>query len=130
MYYASRGVTEWEGYDTTQDVLGAEQDEGDVLVAKSGTDFRDLSEIILELVDAPARSVRRKVIKSLKGKRHETQSNWPSSQKLKDTLSKILDSVSETMKKPVCRAIQPLDLRSELIRTDEVGNPYLFKCKF
>lgn len=68
LYYASRGVSKWENYDTTQDVLGAETDVGDVLVAKSGTDFRDLSEIVLELVDAPEGSVRRKVIKSIHGK--------------------------------------------------------------
>ncbi|KAH8108440.1 Metallo-dependent phosphatase [Phellopilus nigrolimitatus] len=119
LYYASRGVTAWEGYDFSQEVLGAELDEGDVLVVKSGTDFRELSEVVLELVDSPLGSVRKKVIKSIKGKRHVTQSDSPYSQRLKDILSKILDSVSDTMKKPVCKAAAPLDLRSELIRTGE-----------
>lgn len=67
LYYVSRGVTSWDGYDTNAPVLGAEKDEGDVLVVKSGTDFRDLSEFTLELVDTPPGSVRRKVIKSIKG---------------------------------------------------------------
>lgn len=67
LYYISRGVTTWEGYDTAQDVLGAEKDEGDVLVVKSGTDFRDLSEFTLELADTPKGSVRTKLIKSIRG---------------------------------------------------------------
>lgn len=67
LYYASKGVTSWENYDASQDVLGAENDNGDVLVAKSGTDFRDLSEIELELSEAPVGSVRRRVITAIKG---------------------------------------------------------------
>ena len=67
LYYIARGATSWEGYDLTQDVLGAEQDQGDVLIVKSGTDFRDLSEITLELADTPEGSVRRKVIKTIRG---------------------------------------------------------------
>lgn len=38
------------------------------MVVKSGTDFRDLSELILELEEAPPGSVRRKVIKTINGK--------------------------------------------------------------
>ncbi|KAL5511406.1 hypothetical protein ACEPAH_4622 [Sanghuangporus vaninii] len=121
VYYASRGVTSWEGYDLNQEVLGAEEDH-DVLVIKSGTDFRELGEIVLELQDAPEGSVRRKIIKSVKGKRHETKPGSPSSQPLKEILSKVLDSVSDTMKKSVCKAAEPLDLRSEIIRTQESGS--------
>ncbi|EJC99583.1 Metallo-dependent phosphatase [Fomitiporia mediterranea MF3/22] len=118
LYYASRGVTSWDGYDAKQEVLGAELDE-DVLIVKSGTDFRDLSEIILEVEDTPEGSVRRKIIKSVRGKRHQTQPNSPSSQKLKDILSKTLDTVSNAIKKPVCMASGMLDLRSEFLRTSE-----------
>ena len=50
----------------TQPLLGAEGDDG-VLVIKSGTDFRDLSEIHLELEDAPEGSVRRKYISAVHG---------------------------------------------------------------
>ena len=67
LYYISKGVTSWEGYDLTQEVLGAEADKGDVLVVKSGTDFRDLSEFTLELEDTPPDSIRRKVIKGITG---------------------------------------------------------------
>jgi 5'-nucleotidase len=67
MYFASKGVTSWEGYDTAGDTPGAENDQGDVLILKSGHDFRDLSELTMELESTPNGSVRRKVIKSLTG---------------------------------------------------------------
>ena len=67
LYYVSKGVTSWQGFDVNEEVLGAENDQGDVLVVKSGTDFRDLSEFTLELEDTPTGSVRRKVIKQITG---------------------------------------------------------------
>lgn len=118
-YWASKGVTAWEDYDITQPCLGTEKDEGDILVAKSGTDFRDLSQISLTLSDTPLGSVRKKVIKVIKGKRHRTLPEYRSSQKLVELLSKLLDSVSKTMKAPVCRTLVPLDVRSEMIRLQE-----------
>ena len=60
----------WEGYDPNQECLGSEGDKGDVLIIKSGTDFRELTSIDLELEDVPATTygaVRRKLIKSIKG---------------------------------------------------------------
>ncbi len=67
LYYISKGVTSWEGFDPNQDVLGAEEDHGDILVVKSGTDFRDLSELTLELADTPVGSIRKKVIRTIRG---------------------------------------------------------------
>ena len=46
--------------------LGTEQDDG-VYVIKSGSDFRDLSDMELILEDTPEGSVRRKIIKEIKG---------------------------------------------------------------
>jgi 2',3'-cyclic-nucleotide 2'-phosphodiesterase (5'-nucleotidase family) len=70
MYYVSRGVDSWEGYDISQESLGAEADNGNILVIKSGTDFRDLSEISLELEDTQVGDnvVRRKIIKKITGR--------------------------------------------------------------
>ena len=67
MYYISKGVTSWQGYDINEHVLGAEMDEGDVLIVKSGTDFQDLSEVNLTLKDTPTGSIRRKVIQEIRG---------------------------------------------------------------
>lgn len=67
LYYISKGVTSWENYDLGQPVLGAEEDEGDVLVVKSGNDFRDLSEITLELESTSPGSVRSHVIAAING---------------------------------------------------------------
>ena len=69
-YFASKGVTSWENYDVNKRCLGSEEDQGDVLVIKSGTDFRDLTSIEVELEDVPETvdgAVRRKLIKSIKG---------------------------------------------------------------
>ena len=72
MYYVSKygpDATSWAGYDVNSPMLGAEQDDG-VLVIKSGTDFRDLSEIQLDIEESPAGSIRKRFISGLKG---ETQ---------------------------------------------------------
>lgn len=36
-------------------------------IVKSGYDFRDLSEVVLELETAPGNSARRKLVKTMKG---------------------------------------------------------------
>lgn len=69
-YYASKGVISWGGYDVNRKCLGSEGDKGDVLVVKSGTDFRELTSIDLELEDVTETTdgvVRRKLIKSIEG---------------------------------------------------------------
>ncbi|KDQ33721.1 hypothetical protein PLEOSDRAFT_1032941 [Pleurotus ostreatus PC15] len=126
LYYVSRGVSAWEGYDTTQDALGAEEDHGDVLVVKSGTDFRDLSEITLELEDTPEGSVRKKVIKNITGKRRSTQPGSEASPAMSKIVENILSSVGSTMKAPVCKTEVELDLRSQLIRTAECASSNWF----
>jgi len=67
-YWVSRGVSSWDGYDVTQLDEDAKDDRGDVLVVKSGTDFQDLTEITLTLKDAPAGSIRKKIVTSTIGK--------------------------------------------------------------
>ncbi|EIW60617.1 Metallo-dependent phosphatase [Trametes versicolor FP-101664 SS1] len=119
LYYVSRGVTSWEGYDLDQEVLGGEEDHGDVLVVKSGTDFRDLSEIALELADTPEGSIRRKVIKTIRGKHHETKPGSKKSERVAKLLEDLLSSVSSALKAPVCKTDVELDVRSSIIRVQE-----------
>lgn len=68
LYFVSKGVAAWDGYVIGSESLGAEQDDG-VYVIKSGSDFRDLSDMELVLEDTPEGSVRRRVIKEIKGER-------------------------------------------------------------
>ncbi|KAI0371748.1 Metallo-dependent phosphatase [Pilatotrama ljubarskyi] len=121
LYYVSRGVTSWEGYDLNQEILGAEQDHGDILVIKSGTDFRDLSEVTLELADTPGGSIRRKVIKAIRGKHHETKPGSKKSERVAKLLQDLLSSVSSALKAPVCKTAVELDLRSSIIRVQETA---------
>ncbi|KAI0362720.1 Metallo-dependent phosphatase [Trametes cingulata] len=126
LYYISRGVTSWEGFDLNQEILGAEQDHGDVLVVKSGTDFRDLSEITLELADTPEGSVRKKVIKAIRGKHHETKPGSKKSERVAKLLHDLLSSVSSALKAPVCKTAVELDLRSSIIRVQETAGANWF----
>ena len=66
-YWISKGVTQWEGYDLNTPMKDAADDRGDVLIVKSGTDFQDISEVEVTLVDAPAGSVRKKIVQAVKG---------------------------------------------------------------
>lgn len=119
LYYVSRGVTTWDNYDLTQTVLGAELDLGDILVVKSGSDFRDFSELKLVLQRTPQGSVRNQVICEIAGKRHTVEADTRSSKAMTNLLKTLLSSVSSTLKAPVCKAAVTLDLRSYYIRTAE-----------
>ncbi|KAF6765023.1 flagellar associated protein [Ephemerocybe angulata] len=119
LYYAGKGVDHWENFDPSQPMLGAEGDVGDVLVVKSGSDFKDLSEIQLTLRGTEPGSVRRKVISEIRGVRHTTKADTPKNEKMVELLKKLLSSVGDTLKAPVCRTSVMLDLRSTHIRTTE-----------
>ncbi|KAF8431807.1 Metallo-dependent phosphatase-like protein [Boletus edulis BED1] len=121
LYFVSKGVTAWEGYDVSKPSIGSQEDNGDILVVKSGTDFRELSELTLELEDTPLGSVRKKMIKAIHGKRHQIRPGMPSSEKLQKILHDVLSSVSQSLKEPVCITDVELDLRSHLLRTDEMA---------
>ncbi|KAH9981482.1 5'-nucleotidase [Lactifluus volemus] len=119
LYFVARGVDEWDNYDLSEHVLGAEEDKGDVLVVKSGTDFRDLSEVRLDLQDTPEGSVRKKLISRVTGKRHEIHPGLRSCQKLRKVLDNILESVGASLKAPLCKLSTELNVMSQLIRTQE-----------
>ncbi|CAA7267942.1 unnamed protein product [Cyclocybe aegerita] len=119
LYFVGRGVTSWDGFDVNEKVLGAESDEGDVLVIKSGSDFRDLSEINLELIATPEGSVRRRVISKITGKRHTVKPEMRSSESLAELLKDLMSSVSSALKAPVCMTEVMIDVRSYFIRVQE-----------
>ncbi|TFK67898.1 Metallo-dependent phosphatase [Pluteus cervinus] len=121
IYYISKGVTKWENYDVNKLVLGSAGDRGDVLVVKSGTDFRELSEVALELTETPPGSVRRFTVSAITGTRHAVQPNYRSSDLLKSIVDTLLSSVSKTMKAPVCTTRSILDVRSQILRTGEAA---------
>ena len=67
LYFVGRGVSSWDNFDFSEKVVGAELDNGDVLVVKSGVDFHDLSEIKVVLESTPKGSVRNKIVRSITG---------------------------------------------------------------
>ncbi|KAG8885508.1 hypothetical protein FRB97_000833 [Tulasnella sp. 331] len=104
MYYIGRGTKDWENYDFTSKELGAEEDDG-LLIVKSGTDFRDLSSMEVEVIDAPEGSVRQKIVKSVKGNRHTVTYDMPGSESMKELLKPLLNDLSSALKKPACKAL-------------------------
>jgi 5'-nucleotidase len=54
------------------------------------------------------------------GKRHEIRPSLRSCQKLRKVLDNVLESVSASLKAPLCKLSAELDVRSQLIRTQEV----------
>ncbi|KAL4253855.1 5'-nucleotidase family protein [Abortiporus biennis] len=119
LYFISKGVTSWEGYDVNTEVLGAEGDNGDILIVKSGNDFRDLSEFVLDLEDTQEGSVRKKLIKDIRGKHHETTPGSKKCERLEKLLKKLISSVGSTLKAPVCKTEVELDCRGSLVRVQE-----------
>lgn len=67
VYWISKGVSQWDGYDLNTPQRDAAEDKGDVLIVKSGTDYQDLSEVVISLKPTPAGSVRKQVIHEIKG---------------------------------------------------------------
>ena len=67
LYFVGQGVSSWDNFNVSEKVLGAELDNGDVLVIKSGSDFRDLSAINIILESTPKGSVRNLIVKSITG---------------------------------------------------------------
>ncbi|KAG8775204.1 hypothetical protein FRC20_003365, partial [Serendipita sp. 405] len=123
VYYVSRfdesgDPNLWTGYDITQTFLGAENDDG-VLVVKSGTDFRELSEIQLELEDAPEGSIRRKYISSVKGARHVTKPDSKPSEKVAKIVKEVAGRIEDSLSKAVCKLDAVLDCRSNIVRMAE-----------
>ena len=59
-----------------------------------------------------------------------TKPDSKSSEPLAKILEKLLGSVSEALKAPVCKTIVPIDVRSEFIRTAEVSSDIPFDVYF
>ncbi|KAG8885507.1 hypothetical protein FRB97_000832 [Tulasnella sp. 331] len=118
MYYVGRGIQDWKNYDFKSNELGTEEDDG-LLLVKSGTDFRDLSSMELEIIDAPKGCVRKKIVKSVKGIHHLITHEMPASESMKQLLQPLLDDVCHTLKKPACKALTEFDCRSRHVRTEE-----------
>lgn len=124
VYWVSKGVTEWEGYDLQSPQSDAGDDHGDVLVVKSGTDFQDLSELSLTLKDTPAGSVRRKVIQTITGKRWVTREETLVNQAIKTIVDNELKTILAANEEPIFVTEVELETETSYIRRNEspIGN--------
>ncbi|TKY86649.1 hypothetical protein EX895_004288 [Sporisorium graminicola] len=118
IYYVGNGASSFSGEDFPRGEPGTEKDEA-AMVVKSGTDFRDLSELQLELTDKDDSAVRKRTIKSLSVKRYRASVDDPTSPQLKSMLDDLLAKISKSTSQSVAYTLTPWDVRSEKVRTDE-----------
>jgi len=110
---------EWPDYKLEHTI----EDDG-LLIVKSGFDFRDLSEVVLELETAPDDSVRRKLIKTLKVIRHPTLPGPGSLEEMTTVLTNCRQEFDKTLNVPFCRIEGELNITEAVVRKKEsaVGN--------
>lgn len=124
VYWISKGVSKWDGYDLHSVQPDAATDMGDILVVKSGTDFQDLSDITLTLKATPQGSIRKRVIQEITGKRLKTRASTPVNEPLKKIVDKELKVIRAAHAEPLFKTDVLLDVRSSYIRRNEspIGN--------
>ncbi len=120
IYYVGNGAASYSGDDFPRGEPGTEKDTS-ANGRKSGTDFRDLSELKLELTEPSSSSsaVRKRTIKSLSVKRYRASASDPTSPELKSMLDDPPCQISKSTGQSVAYTLTPWDVRSEKVRTDE-----------
>ncbi|CCF53628.1 related to 5`-nucleotidase precursor [Ustilago hordei] len=118
IYYVGNGAASYTGDEFPRGEPGTEKDTN-AMVVKSGTDFRDLSELKLELSEPNNNAIRTRTIKSLSVKRYRASPDDPTSPELKSMLDDLLAKISKSTSQSVAYTLTPWDVRSEKVRTDE-----------
>lgn len=118
IYYVGNGASSFQGDEFARGEPGTENDKA-TMVVKSGTDFRDLSELRLELTDRNDSAVRKRTIRSLSVQRYRTSTSDATSPQLKAMLDDLLAKISKSTSQSVAYTLTPWDVRSEKVRTDE-----------
>ncbi|TFK74392.1 Metallo-dependent phosphatase [Pluteus cervinus] len=124
VYWISKGLGSWKGYDIHQAVRGTETDRGNTLIVKSGADFEELSEMTLTLKDTPPGSIRTKIIESIEGIRHVFTPDLAIDTTMDALVQGVEDKVTTAEAMVICVSEVDLDARPQIIRTGEsvIGN--------
>ncbi|CAG8475686.1 8702_t:CDS:2 [Ambispora gerdemannii] len=119
-YYVGKGCEVLSGW--TRDDPGGSQNDDGVRVVKSGTDFRELSilEIDVEEVDNEDGGTI-KVLKNISVTRREITSAIIEHTQLAELINQATSSITEKMSKPIAYTNTPWDCRSTTVRTQESG---------
>ncbi|CAG8444830.1 8501_t:CDS:2 [Ambispora leptoticha] len=119
-YYVGKGCEVLSGW-TRHDLDGSQEDDG-VRVVKSGTDFRELSilEIDVEELDNEDGGTI-KIMKNILVTRREITSAISEHPRIAELISQATSSITEKMSKPIAYTNTPWDCRSTTVRTQESG---------
>ncbi|KAF7971749.1 hypothetical protein HWV62_20003 [Athelia sp. TMB] len=114
-YYVSKGISTW---DNRHGESGRENEGEGVLVVKSGTNFYDLSDLTLNLEDTPEGSVRRKVIRGIKGEHIATKTVNPD-EDVAEIWDEIIKQVPKGETELMGRFDKPFQTIEKITRTGE-----------
>ncbi|KAF7973046.1 hypothetical protein HWV62_16334 [Athelia sp. TMB] len=115
-YYVSKGISTW---DNRHGESGRENEGEGVLVVKSGTNFYDLSDLTLDLEDTPEGSIRRKVIRGIKGEHIATKTVNPDAD-VAEIWEEIIKQVPKGETELMGRFDKPFQTIEKITRTGEV----------
>nr|CAG8453058.1 5310_t:CDS:2 [Entrophospora candida] len=115
-YYLGKGCDVVKNWTRDDNIGGSEGDDG-VRVVKSGTDFRELTILELDVDDVD----NRKKIKTLTATRHEVRSSIEEDQDLVKLIEEATSEITAKMSKPVAYTMTPWDCRSISLRTQETA---------
>ncbi|TFK22404.1 Metallo-dependent phosphatase [Coprinopsis marcescibilis] len=121
IYWITKGVTAWEGYDVNTPTPEDADDRGDILVVKSGYDFRDLSEVVLTLQDTPQGSIKKKVNTAITGKRHSTAETTPVHIGVQEVYEVEIGTIDDALVEPICTTEVELNVQSTFVRVHEAA---------
>ncbi|CAG8555464.1 8855_t:CDS:2, partial [Scutellospora calospora] len=118
-YYVGKGCNVIDGW-TREELEDAKDDDG-VRVVKSGTDFRELSIIDLDIDENTnkddGKSLRR--IKTVTVTRREINSSIVEDEHFLDLIASATSEIFKNMSKPIAYTATPWDCRSSMLRTQE-----------
>lgn len=117
VYYIGRGCEIASGWKRPQtDAKGTEEDR-DCKIVKTATDFRALSELILDIGED-------KKVQKISVSKHEITDEVRPDPNMQAIIERVTSKVGRVTKKPLCITKTPFDCRSDKVRLEEsaIGN--------
>ncbi|CAG8461109.1 11978_t:CDS:2, partial [Acaulospora morrowiae] len=118
-YYVSKGCEMRDGWER-EEIQGSEGDD-DVYIIKSGTDFRELSILEVDVEKISDGDTGSKNIKNVKVTRQEITSDILEDPHFVDLIKSSTSSIAAQMSKPIAYTITAWDCRSTMLRTQETA---------
>ncbi|CAG8554798.1 1270_t:CDS:2 [Cetraspora pellucida] len=124
-YYIGKGcdvINGWTRDETIEESIEESKDDDGVRVVKSGTDFRELSIIELDIDEITNEEGRtHKRIKTITVTRREVNSSIVEDEHHATLIDSVTSEIKGKMSKPIAYTLKPWDCRSSMLRTQETA---------